>query len=179
MGKIILLAETGSDITREVAERYGIYIVPMHVSFGEETRDDASFPAEEICGYYERTGNLPKTSGSVPEDFEKIFDRIHEEHPEGHILYFGVRPDREQRFPAVWTAVPRAAFQGFNHRLLLSFAWGCHSAFPGQNQGRYTLQILLPTIYSKVLQLLVDVAAGLLSSILKPHVMLLHAKFLL
>lgn len=87
MGKIILLAETGSDITREVAERYGIYIVPMHVSFGEETRDDASFPAEEICGYYERTGNLPKTSGSVPEDFEKIFDRIHEEHPEGHILY--------------------------------------------------------------------------------------------
>lgn len=87
MGEIILLAETGSDITKEAAGEYGIYIVPMHVSFGEETRDDASFPAEEVCSYYERTGNLPKTSGSVPEDFEKIFDRIHEEHPKGHILY--------------------------------------------------------------------------------------------
>ena len=72
MGKIILLAETGSDITDEVAEKYGIYIVPMHVSFGEVTKDDATFPAEEVCEFYERTGKLPKTSGSVPEDFEKI-----------------------------------------------------------------------------------------------------------
>ncbi|EOS71223.1 DegV family EDD domain-containing protein [Lachnospiraceae bacterium MD308] len=87
MGNIILLAETGSDITKEVADKYGIYIVPMHVSFGEETRDDATFPAEEVCEFYERTGILPKTSGSVPEDFEKIFDRIHKEHPDGQILY--------------------------------------------------------------------------------------------
>lgn len=87
MGKIILLAETGSDIPEDIAKEYGIYIVPMHVSFGDVTRDDGTFPAEEICGYYERTGNLPKTSGSVPEDFEKIFDRIHEEHPDAQILY--------------------------------------------------------------------------------------------
>ena len=87
MGNIILLAERGSDITKEVADKYGIYIVPMHVSFGEETRDDAAFPAEEVCEFYERTGILPKTSGSVPEDFEKIFDRIHKEHPDGQILY--------------------------------------------------------------------------------------------
>lgn len=87
MEKIILLAETGSDITSEVAKQYGIYIVPMHVSFGEVTKDDATFPAEEVCIYYERTGRLPKTSGSVPEDFEKIFDRIHEENPDSKILY--------------------------------------------------------------------------------------------
>ena len=130
---IILMAETGADIPPELAQRYHIHIVPMHVTFGTETRDDGTFPSEEVCEFYEKTGILPKTSGSVPEDFEKIFDRIHEEHPEGHILYFGVRPDREQRFPAVRTAVPRAAFQGFNHRLLLSFAWGCHSAFPGHS----------------------------------------------
>lgn len=87
MGNIVLLAETGSDITREVAEKYGIYMVPMHVSFGGETKDDGTFPAEDICRYYEETGHLPKTSGSVPEDFEKIFDSIHEEHPDSQILY--------------------------------------------------------------------------------------------
>lgn len=87
MKKIVLLAETGSDIPQEVAEQYGIYIVPMHVSFGEETKDDASFPSEEICRYYETTRKLPKTSGSVPEDFEKLFDRIHAENPESQILY--------------------------------------------------------------------------------------------
>lgn len=87
MGNIILLAETGSDIPKDVAEKYGIYIVPMHVSFGEETKDDASFPAEDVCEFYERTGKLPKTSGSVPEDFEKIYNQIHKEHPDGQILY--------------------------------------------------------------------------------------------
>lgn len=87
MGKIVLLAETGSDITKEVAEEYGIYLVPMHVAFGEDTKDDGTFPAEEVCRYYEENGQLPKTSGSVPEDFEKIFDRIHEEHPDSQILY--------------------------------------------------------------------------------------------
>lgn len=87
MGKIVLLAETGSDISKEVACQHGIYIVPMHVSFGEETKDDASFPSEEIVNYYKSTGSLPKTSGCVPGDFENIFDQIHEENPESQILY--------------------------------------------------------------------------------------------
>lgn len=33
MSKIVILAETGSDITEEVAKEYGIKLVPMHVSF--------------------------------------------------------------------------------------------------------------------------------------------------
>ena len=87
MGNIILLAETGSDIPKETAREYGIYIVPMHVTFKDQTRDDRTFPSEEICDFYERTGILPKTSGSVPEDFQKIFDQIHSEHPDSQILY--------------------------------------------------------------------------------------------
>ena len=87
MRKIVLLAETGSDIPVEVAQEYGIYIVPMHVSFEGETKDDGSFPSGEIVSYYKSTGKLPKTSGCVPEDFERIFDRIHEENPDSQILY--------------------------------------------------------------------------------------------
>ena len=48
MSKLIILAETGSDIPAETAEKYGIRLVPMHVSFGDETKDDGTFPAEEI-----------------------------------------------------------------------------------------------------------------------------------
>ena len=40
MKKIVLMAETGSDITPELAKEYEIYIVPMHVNFGDETLDD-------------------------------------------------------------------------------------------------------------------------------------------
>lgn len=87
MSNIILVAETGADIPPELAQRYGIRIVPMHVSFGSETRDDGTFPPEEICAYYERTGVLPKTSGSVPEDFIRVFDDIHASQPDAQILY--------------------------------------------------------------------------------------------
>ncbi len=85
--KIVLVAETGADIPGSIAERWGIYIVPMHVTFGSETRDDGTFPSEEICAYYDRTGDLPKTSGSTPEDFTRAFDAIHAAHPAAQILY--------------------------------------------------------------------------------------------
>lgn len=87
MKEIILVAESGADIPPDLAERYHIHIVPMHVSFGSETRDDGSFPPEEICAFYKKTGTLPKTSGSVPEDFVRAFDHIHAEHPDAQILY--------------------------------------------------------------------------------------------
>lgn len=87
MKQIILVAETGSDITKELAAEYGIEIVPMHVNFGNETLDDGTFPAEKIPEYYNSTGKLPKTSGCTPEDFEKKFDEIHAKWPKAHLLY--------------------------------------------------------------------------------------------
>lgn len=87
MNKIILVAESGSDITKETAKEYGIYIAPMHVAFGDETMDDGSFSTQKICDYYESTGKLPKTSGSTPDDFYKVFDEIHDKYPEAQILY--------------------------------------------------------------------------------------------
>ena len=87
MNQIILVAETGSDITTELARQYGIYIVPMHVAFDDETLDDGTFPAQKIVDFYQSTGRLPRTSGSTPDDFTPVFDRIHAENPDAHILY--------------------------------------------------------------------------------------------
>jgi len=87
MKKIIVVAESGSDITKELANQYGIVVVPMHVSFDDKTFDDGLFPVENIVNFYQNTGKLPKTSGCMPEDFTLFFDRIHEEKPEAKILY--------------------------------------------------------------------------------------------
>lgn len=84
---IILVAETGSDITNELAKEYGIYLVPMHVQMGDVTLDDGTFPPEDVCAYYDQTGKVPTTSASMPYDFTKIFDEIHEKHPEHDILH--------------------------------------------------------------------------------------------
>lgn len=87
MSQIILLAETGSDIPADLAKKEVIELVPMHVSFGQTTKNDGSFPPSEVVSFYKETGILPKTSGSVPEDFTTVFDRIHAAHPDAQILY--------------------------------------------------------------------------------------------
>lgn len=87
MSKYILVAETGADVPVELAQQYNIRIVPMHVSFGDITKDDMTFPVEDIYAYYDSTGTLPKTSGSTPGDFEKVFDEIHSEFPDAHIIH--------------------------------------------------------------------------------------------
>lgn len=87
MSNFILLAETGSDIPADIAKQYGIYTVPMHVAFGDENRDDGTFPIEDIYSYFSRTGNLTKTSGCTVGDFENVFDEIQAKHPGKHILH--------------------------------------------------------------------------------------------
>lgn len=83
----ILVAETGADIPTELAQQHGIAIVPMHVSFGNRTYDDGTIPVSQIFDHYRSTGELPKTSGSMPEDFATVFDAIEREHPDAQIVH--------------------------------------------------------------------------------------------
>lgn len=87
MNKIILVAETGSDIPANMAEEKGIHLVPMHVSMNNTTYDDGKFPPEDVCAYYNKTGKVPKTSASSPGDFTVAFDEIHEKYPDAHIFH--------------------------------------------------------------------------------------------
>lgn len=87
MNPIILVAESGADLTPELAREYGVTIVPMHVSFGGQTRDDGAFPVSQMFDHYARTRDLPRTSGCTPHDFEVAFDRIRQDHPGAPILH--------------------------------------------------------------------------------------------
>lgn len=86
-GRIIISAETGSDITKEMAQTYGVTLIPMHVTMGDKTLDDGAFPPEDVCAYYDRTGKCPTTSGSTPHDFESVYDRLFAEDPDLRILH--------------------------------------------------------------------------------------------
>lgn len=85
--KIIITAETGSDISKELARELGITLIPMHVSLGDKTLDDGTFPPEEVCAYYDRTGKAPTTSGSTHYDFETVYDELFAHDPEIQILH--------------------------------------------------------------------------------------------
>ena len=48
MGKYVIVVESGSDVTPELCERYGIVRVPMHVTIGDETVEDGSIRSRFI-----------------------------------------------------------------------------------------------------------------------------------
>ena len=85
--KILITAETGSDITNELAAELGVILIPMHVSLGDKTLDDGTFPPEDVCAYYNETGKVPTTSGSTPYDFESLYDKLFAEDPDLKILH--------------------------------------------------------------------------------------------
>ena len=87
MSKIKLMAESGSDITPGLAQQFGISIVPMHVTFGGETRDDGAFPVTEMFDHYKATHEPPRTSGCTPHDFEVAFERTLAGETDAQIFY--------------------------------------------------------------------------------------------
>lgn len=87
MSRILLMAESGSDITPELAGQLGVTIVPMHVTFAGDTRDDGAFPVTQMFEHYKATHEPPRTSGCTPHDFEVAFGRVLAENPGAQILY--------------------------------------------------------------------------------------------
>lgn len=87
MGKYVIVVESGSDVTPELCERYGIVRVPMHVTIGDETVEDGSIDPLEIYSRCNEFGVMPKTSGCSPADFAHVYDRIHAEQPDATILH--------------------------------------------------------------------------------------------
>ncbi len=87
MEKIIITAETGSDIPKELAEKYNIHLIPMHVTFGDITKDDGTFSPYEIYEYYDREHKVPTTSGCNPQEFENVFNALCNKYPDCHIIH--------------------------------------------------------------------------------------------
>ncbi|WP_368645111.1 DegV family protein [Alkalibacterium putridalgicola] len=89
MNKYIITTESGSDLSKELIDRYNIKVIPMHVTMGDETYPDGSFDVQEAFDYYEKTGNLPKTSGTSPQDNAEAFKEIFAEYPDAYIIHIG------------------------------------------------------------------------------------------
>jgi len=87
MKKIYIVTESGCDLMPEDIEKYGITVVPMHVQIKGESRDDGSFPVEEIFRSYETTKTLPKTSATNPHEYREAFDSILEKNTDARIVH--------------------------------------------------------------------------------------------
>ena len=61
MKKVVITADSAADIPRDIADRYGIEIIPMNVIIGgEEKKDGVDITASEIFDYVDNTGKISK-----------------------------------------------------------------------------------------------------------------------
>ncbi|MEA2026890.1 MAG: DegV family protein, partial [Chloroflexota bacterium] len=75
MANIAIVTDTSSDLTLEQAEAAGVRLVPLTVSFGDETFDAVTELSNE--DFYEKLtapgAPLPKTAAPNPAQFEAAF----------------------------------------------------------------------------------------------------------
>lgn len=87
MKKIVILTESGADLSKELAEKLEIYVVPMHVVMENVDYLDGSILVTDIYDYHDRTKKIPTTSATNPHEYETIYETIREENPGCQILH--------------------------------------------------------------------------------------------
>lgn len=70
---ICVVTDSTSDIPKEMAEEYGITVVPLSVSIGSETFDDGDLSIEEFFSRMNAAPELPKTSQPSVGRFSETF----------------------------------------------------------------------------------------------------------
>ena len=74
MGKVKICADSVCDLSEELKERYGISVVPLYVSKGDETlKDGLEIGQKDVFAYYRSTGQLCKTAAVSVDDFTNFF----------------------------------------------------------------------------------------------------------
>lgn len=74
MKNVVITADSAADIPKDVADKYGIEIMPMNVIIdGTEKKDGVGITASEIFDYVDNTGKIPKTSAVPPAEYTDFF----------------------------------------------------------------------------------------------------------
>lgn len=77
MKKVIISTDSPSDISRELAEKYGVAVCPLHVILnGEDRLDGVNITPKEIIDNYFATKSLPSTSAIPVGEYEQKFAEL-------------------------------------------------------------------------------------------------------
>ena len=79
--KIKITADSTCDFSKELAERYGVDIMPLYVNMDNKPlRDQIDVQPNDVFQYYERTGELCFTSACNIGEYLDLFTKLREEY---------------------------------------------------------------------------------------------------
>lgn len=74
MKETVITVDSAADIPVDIAEEFGIKVMPMYiVRGGKALRDSVDITARDIFDEFDKTGTLPKTSAVSPGEYLKFF----------------------------------------------------------------------------------------------------------
>jgi len=98
-----IVSDSTCDLTPELVAEYGITLIPLYVTLGEESyKDGTEITAKEVIEYAERTKKLPKTSAASVDDIVNIFAPIIEAGDD--IVYMGISASMSVQYQNVRAA---------------------------------------------------------------------------
>ncbi|WP_114495758.1 DegV family protein [Fontibacillus phaseoli] len=82
MKQAIIVADSTADVPKAMVEEYGIHIVPMRLSFGEESFvEGIDITVEEFYDKLTKSKELPTTSQTSPSQYVEVYRNLMQEHP--------------------------------------------------------------------------------------------------
>lgn len=80
MKKVVITVDSAADLPKNIAEEYGIEIMPMHVILNDKEKSDGvDIGAPELFDYVENTGRIPQTSAVSPGEYRDFFEKFTKE----------------------------------------------------------------------------------------------------
>ncbi len=77
MTRIAIVTDSGVNVPAEVREQYDIHIVPLKVTFGDQTyRDGVDLTTSQFYEMLQEASQLPTTSQPSAGDFEELYSRL-------------------------------------------------------------------------------------------------------
>lgn len=103
MNKVKIIADSTVDLSTELYKKYDIDILPLNVSFGEETyQDGVNITLKELFKKVEEKGELPHTSACSPALFEEVFKKYIDKGMD--IVYLGLSSTMSTTFQNAFIA---------------------------------------------------------------------------
>ncbi|MGI6710603.1 MAG: DegV family protein [Bacilli bacterium] len=89
MEKFVIIADSTSDIPKELRDKYNIEIIPLCINIGEDIyKDGVELSTVELFDLAEKKKTLPKTSAIAPDEFIEVFKKHLNQ--EKKVLFIGI-----------------------------------------------------------------------------------------
>lgn len=87
MREIIITTESGSDLPADLAKKYNVPVVPMHIVMAGTDYQDGSIQVDQIYEYYNETKKIPSTSAVNVGEYIDFFRAVRAAHPDCVIMH--------------------------------------------------------------------------------------------